>query len=1331
MVALLGFSLVSFAETYGLSSGEEMYNTALGYSIDLNDKVPIAADIVPDVPGEELVFVGYAGTFYQILVVNGSTGQLIGTPILIPEPAILSIIGTPCAGDFNGDNFWDIAVTRTWKSPSGFDLVVGHSQVNIFYGAPDGSGLDGTVSTSPTFDVSSPTLVARDVNGDLNDELFLTGISQLVHQQVELNNNRDYTIWSLRYAAMALESDFNPLWGPIYIGQEPYSPDYKYSAVRDNQTQVGNPPHYSAIERSMPVITHENGAEGGNYVLSMFTAFPRVHNNFQTFSFTYHDKIKEVVLIDHLDAQNGLIFHQDTVNWDREFNPESWTRWVRHPATSLDLSTGWENRPYWTQREGAESNSMLGGCGAPVSFEDGVDNCIAIGMWETHFNYNPLTPHGRYNSMMHFLVHPGSSTAQEIVRTGGFAYGYRENLKTSSSKSLHLDGGNNELENPETVSFGMASAIMFGYDVEGTDGYTYAGMNWISHSGIPGSGVTGPVLPPHYRTWFRNRACESGCQFSPVGAPNTGDNATNCWFENCLQIGHDIDPDPNNVVWEELYPWLHDTDLPQASLVSFDRPDIGLVISNETEGTPKHYTRYATIVPDPLDDYEEYNSRWRFQIRNVIEDFTGRSDTIAQDGNGTTGGHEFRVGDYPFSPAPVLFRDADNNMGIAGIFPNENGVEINAYKMRQLATDGQQESTIPYVNEWMQTTQPYQNPRHTGCAWEIWRDQTITTPTTWSGRIYAQDLVIQAPLILTPGTVVEFRPGTEVTCRVGGWFGFSSLTEADIPVLYNRDPDSPVTIIIESLIDHPLLVIGRVNGLFRFVFRNVGGTDPNDPTHVTFASPLQGNPAGNTIELIDCENLVLDGIRIDGTGSGTGIYVEKCPSTVTVQNSKITNVFTGVSLAYASVKLIADTLAQCGKFGINWSHDFPSSNKFGFIDHCVIENNGTSGSNTAGFLVLAAKPTLICNTFDNNYDHAALIADGAAPTFVGAANSGANYFHGVANQAIISITDGYPVFAIGKNQFVLDNSKLYMEDLSTKPTTHDVSSNHFSPTAVIGDFYPAVTKLWVINPQSGAGTCSEAKMSLPSGGTGSLLLGDEYLAENQLDSAALAYLDALSLSGDSTAAGLAAIGRLTAIEVELPVVGDPFYDGSLFALAIENDAAGDFELAAARRDSVLLVEATEYDSLRVEYDNLMALLLQESGSLDACAENDKEVIRNNLVSMRERLAGLVMDGGPDPQADPASGVPTSFALHPTFPNPFNASTTIQFDVPLKSNVNITVFDLLGRMVAQLVDQTFEAGTHKLIWDGRASSGVQLSTGMYFVRLNAPSFVQTQKTLLLK
>ncbi|NNF58942.1 MAG: T9SS type A sorting domain-containing protein [Rhodothermaceae bacterium] len=92
----------------------------------------------------------------------------------------------------------------------------------------------------------------------------------------------------------------------------------------------------------------------------------------------------------------------------------------------------------------------------------------------------------------------------------------------------------------------------------------------------------------------------------------------------------------------------------------------------------------------------------------------------------------------------------------------------------------------------------------------------------------------------------------------------------------------------------------------------------------------------------------------------------------------------------------------------------------------------------------------------------------------------------------------------------------------------------------------------------------------------------------------------------------------------------------------------------------------------------------------------------------------------------ASGLPSTFALLSASPNPFNAATTVRYDVPEAGPVRLTVFDALGRQVAVLVDDDHAPGQHAVVFEARG-----LPSGRYLMRMEAGGAVQTQRVTLLR
>jgi subtilisin family serine protease len=95
-------------------------------------------------------------------------------------------------------------------------------------------------------------------------------------------------------------------------------------------------------------------------------------------------------------------------------------------------------------------------------------------------------------------------------------------------------------------------------------------------------------------------------------------------------------------------------------------------------------------------------------------------------------------------------------------------------------------------------------------------------------------------------------------------------------------------------------------------------------------------------------------------------------------------------------------------------------------------------------------------------------------------------------------------------------------------------------------------------------------------------------------------------------------------------------------------------------------------------------------------------------------------------------VPGSFALHQNSPNPFNSATEIRFSLPHSSHVELTIYNVLGQAAEiPLVNTVLPAGVHKVVWDGNDSHGHNVASGLYIYRMNAGSFTQSRKMIMLR
>lgn len=94
-------------------------------------------------------------------------------------------------------------------------------------------------------------------------------------------------------------------------------------------------------------------------------------------------------------------------------------------------------------------------------------------------------------------------------------------------------------------------------------------------------------------------------------------------------------------------------------------------------------------------------------------------------------------------------------------------------------------------------------------------------------------------------------------------------------------------------------------------------------------------------------------------------------------------------------------------------------------------------------------------------------------------------------------------------------------------------------------------------------------------------------------------------------------------------------------------------------------------------------------------------------------------------------MPNQFQLYNNYPNPFNPSTKIAYDLPSPVQVKVDVINILGRHVATLVDESQPAGHYEVIWNGRDNNGSDVSSGIYLYRLTAGDFASSKKMILQK
>lgn len=171
-------------------------------------------------------------------------------------------------------------------------------------------------------------------------------------------------------------------------------------------------------------------------------------------------------------------------------------------------------------------------------------------------------------------------------------------------------------------------------------------------------------------------------------------------------------------------------------------------------------------------------------------------------------------------------------------------------------------------------------------------------------------------------------------------------------------------------------------------------------------------------------------------------------------------------------------------------------------------------------------------------------------------------------------------------------------------------------------------------------------------------------------------------------------------------------------------------------DKSLLLSDKIY-TVTVERENARktkVMLENEGGVLFAATIED-------LKPYKSCYFGVFQDNGGDLSAknifvddishESIEGLPEATRLRGTFPNPFSLATCIEYDITERTPVTLRVFDVSGRLVAELQRAVIDAGRYTTWWSGKNGSGRRVASGMYFCVLETPGFSQSAKLVLLR
>ena len=194
------------------------------------------------------------------------------------------------------------------------------------------------------------------------------------------------------------------------------------------------------------------------------------------------------------------------------------------------------------------------------------------------------------------------------------------------------------------------------------------------------------------------------------------------------------------------------------------------------------------------------------------------------------------------------------------------------------------------------------------------------------------------------------------------------------------------------------------------------------------------------------------------------------------------------------------------------------------------------------------------------------------------------------------------------------------------------------------------------------------------------------------------------------------------------------YDPTMFEFVEANAPEGNLFQAAGASDPLFLVHSNNPGEV--------TLASAVGGNLAAAGEGSLAQLVFRPIGEFEDATfdianGIVFD--PSQLTNPAGvaevlevrAIPSAFALNQSFPNPFNPQTTIGYDLAEGGQVHLEVYNVMGQLVKSLVSENQPAGRYQVVWNGTDVVGRQVSSGIYFYRLNTSGFKAVRKLMLLK
>jgi hypothetical protein len=218
----------------------------------------------------------------------------------------------------------------------------------------------------------------------------------------------------------------------------------------------------------------------------------------------------------------------------------------------------------------------------------------------------------------------------------------------------------------------------------------------------------------------------------------------------------------------------------------------------------------------------------------------------------------------------------------------------------------------------------------------------------------------------------------------------------------------------------------------------------------------------------------------------------------------------------------------------------------------------------------------------------------------------------------------------------------------------------------------------------------------------------------------------------------------TAAELHLPLTYDPdliTIDSVRFSDGVANSLACDYNADPARGVVTLSLTGSSPDSLMLPGGTPLGWVYFTAGSnyglFDVGEPSESDLAAVVVSPSGGRSHPVTIPG--EVRVEEATAVddlslallPAEFSLSQNYPNPFNPQTTIEFGLPIRADVELEIFNILGQKIRTLVQGSLPAGEHNVVWDGKLTSGRPTASGIYFYRLRTDKLSLVRKMALVK